>query len=155
MSNSLTNLVIIKVGDEFDTTFGFHHIHQIWFSPNLVTNLSLNLVLTNSTKKFMAKLVIKSLPILVKDLLRTKLGDEFVTKFGYHQVCHQIWWQFCHSFLCLIWWQYWWSPNLVTNFSPNLVTLLVITKFSDFLSSNFTKNVDHLNLSYICIWSAQ
>ena len=149
--NLVTNLVITKQGDKFVTKFvtkfGVHQIwwqihHWIWCSPNSVI-------------KLVMKLVTKLSPFLVTNLVLTKLGDECVIKFGEHQVCHQIWWQFCHSFLCLIWWQYWWSPNLVTNFSPNLVKLLVISKFSDVFSSNFTKNVDHLNLSYICIWSTQ
>jgi hypothetical protein len=48
-------------------------------------------VLTKFSDKVGDEIGDKIVTVLVTTLVLTKLGDEFVTKFGYHQVCHQIW----------------------------------------------------------------
>ena len=104
---NLVNNLLTLFSDIFLTEFFDHQIchlilHQIWCSPNLVTNLSPNLV---------TKLVIT--------IFDTLFGDKFVTKFGEHQICHQIthqiWWQIYHQNGCSLIL----SPNLSPYSSQN------------------------------------
>ena len=72
------------------------------------------------------------------DVFVTKFGDKYVTTNGdkfsespnlvtnmslylvTNSVSHQIRWQIFHQ----TWWKIWWSPNLVTNLSPNTLGVL-------------------------------
>ena len=86
-------------------------------------------------------------PYLVTNLVITKFGDKFITKFGEHQIRHQKWWQFCHQFHHQLYHWIWWAPNSVMNFSPNLVN----TKFGDKFSDKFvTLFGDHQICHRIC-----
>ena len=114
---NLVNNLLTLFSDIFLTEFFDHQIchlilHQIWCSPNLVTNLSPNLV---------TKLVIT--------IFDTLFGDKFVTKFGEHQICHQI----THQ----IWWQIYHQNGCSLILSPNLSPY-----FGDKFGAEFvTKNV--------------
>ena len=108
--------------------------HQIWWSPILSPN---------KTQKWVTKLS----PYLVTNLVITKFGDKFITKFGEHQIRHQKRWQFCHQFHHQLYHWIWWAPNSVMNLSPNLVN----TKFGDKFSDKFvTLFGDHQICHQIC-----
>ena len=86
-------------------------------------------------------------PYLVTNLVITKFGDKFITKFGEHQIRHQKRWQFCHQFHHQLYHWIWWAPNSVMNLSPNLVN----TKFGDKFSDKFvTLFGDHQICHRIC-----
>ena len=77
--------LITEMGDKIVTIFGdkfgdnqiwWQIHHQVWWAPN-------------SSPKMVTILSLISSPTLSLNLVSTKFSDEFVTKFGEHQ----IWWK--------------------------------------------------------------